>query len=504
MDNDNFLYDFWRVVGVEGPRSFYSFETFVINLLKHHTHSHGQKFRTFVADSKYDAIATEGILDIRGRTHIVIKRTVSITYLKRYLETYIFTNEKTPSSTVTLLIITATQVSKDVIDKFKEEFKIYSNATITPIFWGPDEINELIKKDKNIAVDLFKNIFSMRLKNAVEQTSDDWRKEREIIVNDLKLNYKNGQFSLFLGAGVSSSAGMPDWETLLGSLFVSYLSKDTKNASIKTPEDIKELVDRLNKFEDRSALMSARYLRKGFINNVAEDKDFRSVITKTLYELRDNEKGQDSKLITSIANLCMPKRTGAKVQSVYTYNFDDLLEKKLTSLGISFKSIYSGTGNYIPDELPVYHVHGFLPQDPEGHDFIEQSTLVFSEEGYHQVYGDAYHWSNLSQLNGLQNNCCLMVGLSMSDPNLRRLLDISARNTERTSHYAFMKRLSNESFCNDDKDGKKIRIINNQKAAGEFLKRHHALNEELMKELGVKVIWYESYDDIPQILDKIR
>lgn len=40
-------------------------------------------------------------------------------------------------------------------------------------------------------------------------------------------------------------------------------------------------------------------------------------------------------------------------------------------------------------------------------------------------------------------------------------------------------------------------------AAEKFLIRHHALNEELMKELGVTIIWYESYDEIPEIIRRV-
>ena len=36
-----------------------------------------------------------------------------------------------------------------------------------------------------------------------------------------------------------------------------------------------------------------------------------------------------------------------------------------------------------------------------------------------------------------------------------------------------------------------------------FLERHHKLNEEVMKELGVTVIWYEDYAEIPLILKSL-
>lgn len=249
--------------------------------------------------------------------------------------------------------------------------------------------------------------------------------------------------------------------------------------------------------------MAARYLRKGLSKREDEAKDFIHTVTQNLYKLRDTSFKVDSRLIKSIAAMCLPRRTGAKVRSVITYNFDDLLERQLTGNSIHHCSIYSENESYDPDELPIYHVHGFLPEKRKEYHGLDKSTLVFSEEGYHYIYSDSYHWSNLVQMNSFRESNCLMIGLSMTDPNLRRLLDISSKNLETSKHYAFMKRLSNEEFSFSKVDNKKTQKIDNFKAAQTFLERHHTLNEELMKELGVTIIWYESYDEIPKIIENL-
>jgi hypothetical protein len=99
-----------------------------------------------------------------------------------------------------------------------------------------------------------------------------------------------------------------------------------------------------------------------------------------------------------------------------------------------------------------------------------------------------------------------MIGLSMTDPNLRRLLDISARNMEQTRHFAFMRRLTLDEFCYTklEKGKEKKQIIDNIKGAEQFLNRHHKLNEELMKELSVTIIWFTNYDEIPTILNRVN
>jgi len=252
--------------------------------------------------------------------------------------------------------------------------------------------------------------------------------------------------------------------------------------------------------------MAARYLRKGLSKTKEDIKDFTDAITKSLYKLRDALYPIDSELIKSIGSLCTPKMTGSKVKSVITYNFDDLIERQLKSRSLDFHSIYGDNETYDIEELPIYHVHGFIPEDNSHYERLEESTLVFSEEGYHQIYMESYHWSNLVQLNSLKENNCLMIGLSMSDPNLRRLLDIASRNTEKTRHFAFIQRISDNKFIyeEDEETKRENQMIANIEGAKEFLDKHHVLNEQIMKELGVAIIWYEDYNEIPILLNKIK
>lgn len=298
---------------------------------------------------------------------------------------------------------------------------------------GPAELNKIVSKNKKIVNEILKNLFSLRLSSAISKPVRDWKIERDEILERLKICYNKGQFSLFLGAGVSSSAGMPDWNTLLNSLFVTYLTQEFNEDIAISDKDLDDIVGRLNAINEPSALMAARYLRKGFSKGDGEAKDFIEAVTKNLYKLRNSNFPIDSELIKSIASMCLPRRTGAKVKSVITYNFDDLLERQLISNSILHRCIYTNNESFDPDELPVYHVHGFLPENRKLYDGLDKSTLVFSEEGYHHIYSDSYHWSNLVQLNSFRENSCLMVGLSMTDPNLRRLLDISSKTLNAAS-----------------------------------------------------------------------
>jgi hypothetical protein len=490
-----------------GPRGYYYFETFVLHLLKEHINLQHKPFITDVPQNQLgDAVAPAGFDGLAGPVLVEIKFHVSsatVSTLQKLASQSIQARD-TEAKITTILLISAKPISSRVRSLLQESFDRYE-APCRLVIWGPDALNGIAEQHREKTQEIARNLFSLRIEKAAAKPARDWKAEREEIVGKLAELYRNGQFSLFLGAGVSGSAGMPDWNKLLNSLFVTYLAQQLDPDDDIKDSAIAELVARLNSVDEPSTLMAARYLRKGLTGPGADNRKFTAAITKSLYELRSKNVSIDSPLIESIASLCMPRRTGAKVRSVITYNFDDLLERQLNKRTIVHKCIYTQNETYDPDELPVYHVHGFVPESPFGYDNLDASTLVFSEEGYHQIYSDAYHWSNLVQLNSLRENHCLMVGLSMTDPNLRRLLDIAARNIERSKHFAFMKRLTEDRFCFevDKNSGVKMPAVANTASAREFLERHHLLNEELMKELGVTVIWYEEYSDIPGVLRRI-
>ncbi|QOD13872.1 SIR2 family protein [Psychrobacter sp. 28M-43] len=495
------------IAGIDegGPKSYYAFETFVQHLLKHHIESQEKRFLISTDSIKYgDAYAPDGFDQFDGPTIIEVKFNLSRMPVKIFIERMVYRllNEYTENNFKTVLFISAKPISERFILRVEDELK-RDSFPFKVIFWGPAELNRIASKNKKVVSKIANNLFALRLSSAISKPIRDWKQERGSIVENLKSCYKKGQFSLFLGAGVSSSAGMPDWNTLLNSLFVTYFTQEFDKDITMGDEDISDLVSRLNSVDEPSALMAARYLRKGLSKGDGDAKKFIEAVTKNLYKLRNSELSIDSDLIKSIASMCLPRRTGAKVQSVITYNFDDLLERQLSNNSILHRCIYTDNESYDPDELPIYHVHGFLPEERKSYDGLDNSTLVFSEEGYHQIYSDSYHWSNLVQLNSFRESTCLMVGLSMTDPNLRRLLEISSKNIERSKHFAFMKRLSSNEFCYEIGKEKKSKVIKNVDGADKFLELHHTLNEELMKELGVTVIWYETYDDIPKILREV-
>ncbi|MDO8272710.1 MAG: SIR2 family protein [Gammaproteobacteria bacterium] len=479
-----------------GSQGYYLLEAFVLQLLKLEARSNGQTILTEERspNSPMDAFAPKGIGSIKRPLSIEVTRTLSPKKLEMTLRAH---SNYRRNEDEGLLIVALRQMAKE--SNYVQ--RVTEKAADHLYIWGESELQQLIDKHQDAANDLANKLFSLRLQMAVSRSPEDWKAKRDQVVLEVSETYRSGRFSLLLGAGVSSSAGLPDWDTLLNSLFVSMLTDEHLNDKSGESDQVASIVKRLRQLDGPSALMLARYIRKGLsAGSEKEQNDFIEAVTNQLYSLRNKKFSLSSPLIKEIANLCTPTRTGAKVRSVITYNFDDLVERELETRGLSIRSIFEEVELPAPEELPIYHVHGFLPEDRSSYSNLDKATLVFSEEGYHQIYGEPYHWSNLAQLASLKESTCLMVGLSLTDPNLRRLLEIAAKSTDRSKHFAFMQRVDLEKFTKES--GKSV-VRAPMTVAKRFLDRHHSLNEEVMRELGVNVIWYETYDEIPKILHRI-
>ncbi|MFL9559510.1 SIR2 family protein, partial [Acinetobacter baumannii] len=243
------------------------------------------------------------------------------------------------------------------------------------------------------------------------------------------------------------------------------------------------------------ALLSARYLKKSFTKSNEPSDKFKNIIHEILY--KTNKINRSSKLIEIIGQLCIPTRLRAHVDSIITYNFDDLIEQKLNNLNLQYHVIPNDLETYSIKELPIYHVHGFIPEHPNKDDDYIGNEIVFSEDGYHKMYSESYHWSNLVQLTHLREKSCLMIGLSMDDPNLRRLLDIVSNPSIESKHFAILQRVKEDSLVTSLSTTEEMNLSKN------FLQSHHQLQEAIFKDLGVNIIWYEEYSDIPEILEML-
>lgn len=460
------------------------FELIIQNILKSHLHKQGKPFSSeyLSGRTRLDGYAEKGIDNYEGPIAFEIKyfRHVNSSMAKSTIDYLINTLETTQIKQIILICPIASNMWRNIINE--------NGAKI--ILWDNSKIDELINENLVVFEATVSNLFKLDIENEIK-TSEDWKATRQNVLNEIKRTYKKGNISLLLGAGVSCSAGLPNWETLLNSLYANFVNKIFNKDSV-TEETLQAITGKFIEINNSSTLAVARYLRAG-LSQKDNDALFIMAVKKALY----NSQRKPSLLIDSITNLCTPKRSGAKIKSIITYNFDDLIEEALDKFKLEYKTIYKDEEQHDSDELPIYHVHGFISSKG---DIEKDTSLIFSEEAYHKVYSEPYHWSNLVQLATLRENSCLMIGLSLSDPNLRRLLEIAAqKHSKNNRHYVFMQRLSNDNLIDDD-NKEKIDID----SADKILQTHHIIQEMMMSSLGANIIWFENYNEIPILLDTIR
>ena len=159
----------------------------------------------------------------------------------------------------------------------------------------------------------------------------------------------------------------------------------------------------------------------------------------------------------------------SNMESIISYNYDDLVEQEVRKLK-ACHSVYDKSRPIDGDNLYVYHVHGFIPQDGDW------SPIVLGEKEYHKIYQESYNWGNVEQLHALCRSVCFFIGLSMTDPNLRRLIDISIDGGEiEPVHYAFLRRIEyNVPFM-----------------------------EKTMRGFGVNCIWYDKHEELPDLIESL-
>lgn len=457
-----------------------AFERIVISVLKDYAQSIGKPIEPSPAsrDLGYDAIMPSGIRDTDQKTYIAVKLSLRAERLSPQL------NQIPPDGQ--LLIIICDTISQQ--DKQELQAAVRKLCPCAVLIW---DCNDLVK-ETGCELD-FTEYLATPKKALVEDVirNTPSREEKEQIkaarIRSLKEQYQSENVTLFLGAGVSISAGLPLWSTLIHQMFISMVYDKLGGEEALTDAEKGAISQLAAKNQESTPLTQVRY-----ISSALEPDDFRRIMRGSLYG--GAVKLEADRLLTSIATLSKPIRTHKGLKSIVTYNFDDLLEQKLSKKEIGYHIISREKDIPDPNMLNIYHVHGYLPYQ-EDNSIDSGMTLVFSEEDYHELYRDVYSWSNLTQLNAFRETTCLFVGCSLEDPNLRRLLDVYRRSCDNPRHYAILKRKTLEGTD-------KIQGISPEKLQ-KYRETDDNIRDNYFASIGINVIWVDDFDEIPNILTQI-
>lgn len=233
------------------------------------------------------------------------------------------------------------------------------------------------------------------------------------------------------------SCGLPDWGALLTSLREV---TDTRGAHYADDDDVPNMA------------------------RVVFAENFNSVVADCLY--RDGLEISESAIAIA--------KSG--VRSMVCFNFDDVMEETYQSECIQHRVVLNGDKfNLNNDHVTIFHPHGYLSRF-DSKEEQQKSEIILSKSDYEGLYQQHYCLTNLIQLSMLMTETVLFVGMSMTDPNIIRLLKKAREVGVWNWHYALMKMENEECVVSQTR---RLRAI------------------------GVDPVWYKAYCDIPRIIQRL-
>jgi hypothetical protein len=345
----------------------------------------------------------------------------------------------------------------------------------------------------------------------------------------LRHAFEDGRLSLFLGAGCSTANRVPTWDHLVTSIYMNGLMRRLGRFRMLN------MAENVSLWAFRRKVVPLEVASRGLLTYFDDDDDFLQLIRFLLYSQTGIDQGfkpappkevrrllARNRTLRSVARLSRQTIRGKRgVRSIISYNYDDLLERQI---GYDRCLPMWKSAPLKPGKLPIYHVHGFVPfAEKKGSKLNE---IVLSEDQYHRAAQDPYSWSNLVQMQALLDSAVLMIGLSLTDWNLRRILDNLRSLPRRSRSFALLKKpkpwdvrdldvdkiiraMKRDARSRPDKHWAEERLkvlrrpttpsrIRNIIRAVETLDFN--LQEAILADLGITVIWYKDHDDIPGIL----
>jgi SIR2-like domain len=228
-----------------------------------------------------------------------------------------------------------------------------------------------------------------------------------VAVNDA---LKQQRLTVFLGAGISYASGFPTWSGLLSKLSDSLIDPTVRDA-----------FDFIASYD--SPLVIARYLK----TQLHVESAFHMDVRNALYANPIDLEASNPTLEFIVAIIERAYKLDVRLDLI-TYNFDDLLERTLRKRfpALNFDSISTDRElNCALNNVRIFHVHGYLPSGDSVLRVLPPPSIVLSEDDFHRLMNDPWSWANRVQSDAFRWRHCLFVGLSMADPNLRRVLDYS-------------------------------------------------------------------------------
>lgn len=235
-----------------------------------------------------------------------------------------------------------------------------------------------------------------------------------------------GGITLVLGAGVSLPRGLPSWGRLVGQLWAQTFADEPLP-------------------KDATGLPQFLPLALDLISRKVGGERFTELLRQTLYEkvalLDRGWLASSDETLAVIARLLVQQRAqeaDRRLLRVISFNVDDLVERAVKVLAPPQRTLKPiARASHHPERgrgeqaLPIYHLHGFLPQEPERRWHQDAGdSLVFTDSQYWSSVASPMSFANRVMSFALHDSRCVFIGCSMTDINVLRWLAVRANEIE--------------------------------------------------------------------------
>lgn len=279
-------------------------------------------------------------------------------------------------------------------------------------------------------------------------------------------NFTSQNWTMCVGAGICKNI-LPDWFDLTNNLVNKCFGTNWDRNDFKIKYDeigfsldswiqgcFNKLISKGKTIQDFNLLLEqelyGELLQNAEKSRLKDDlinmfESTKTIKKKKVYALCDFfENNYSSTTLMQIVEALTEADNSHKLPAnIITFNADSLLFSLLTIFNIKKISLKSGK-YHLPKELykkvtrtfqhwsnciPIFHLHGSI--SPHSKKFSKnhdsRDSLIFLENSYNNVANNMYTWAQTSFLHLAQTTKMVFIGLSMSDPNIRRWLSWTNR-----------------------------------------------------------------------------
>ena len=325
------------------------------------------------------------------------------------------------------------------------------------------------------------------------------------VVDDLKALaalIREDRVGLLVGSGLSKRRGMPHWEKLVSNLVKAWqLREPVRSLRILSPTNYEAVV---RQHFDQNVGAIPSFLRRRLEDHYTEEELlFGHIVFSALYahprlgktELTPEPDDVHRHLI------CLFDKYPSRI---WTTNYDDLLELAADQCGVSFETLHL-EDRQAASSLEIAHIHGFMPPrarrvDPE---CAGEESFILAEDDYHATTADPAGWPNRELHRLLDEHHALILGMSLSDPNVRRVLSIlrekhhrvGASSRDRVSHFAVLRSKGGSELD--------VKYIGEERRDG-VARETMETQREFWANYGVRLIHIPDHDSILPLIVRLR